>query len=103
LAKTYNRRSFGGEGKSRFPFQRNRNNNGKQRLLLFLKGEAKLKKLDFISILVAAVFGAALVAVVISLLNENSPDTNPTLTQLALAGLLVGAGVQTGVRLTGVS
>lgn len=62
-----------------------------------------MKKLDFVSVLVAAVFGAALVAVVISLLNENSPDTNPTLTQLALAGLIVGAGVQTGVRLTGVS
>jgi ABC-type Fe3+-siderophore transport system permease subunit len=62
-----------------------------------------MKKLDFISILVAAMFGAALVAVVISLLNENSPDSNPTLTTLALAGLVVGAGVQTGVRLTGVS
>lgn len=51
----------------------------------------------------AAVFGAVLVVIIFSIVNEAESGSTPSLATLAAAGAVVGAGVQVGVRLTGVS
>jgi hypothetical protein len=56
-----------------------------------------LKSLDWKSLVVAGLFGAALVAIAFS----DEPEIS--LVSAAATGFLIGAGVQAGVRIVGVS
>lgn len=60
-----------------------------------------MESIDFKSTIVAGLLGAV-VLTVISMFVVDTPDTG-TFATTALTGFVVGAGVQIGVRLTGVS
>lgn len=62
-----------------------------------------MKPLDFTSTLIAGLLGAVLLAALGLLYSLLRSDTEFNFPLLAAAGFVVGAGVQTGVRLTGVS
>jgi hypothetical protein len=69
-----------------------------------------MKPLDFVSTILAGVFGALLLLGVFYIFariftNPEEPSADYAESKLLLlaAGFVVGAGVQTGVRLTGVS
>ena len=62
-----------------------------------------MKPLDWESTIIAGVIGAILFVVIAFFFSMFLSDDDNSVLPMALAGFVIGAGVQTGVRLTGVS
>lgn len=62
-----------------------------------------MKSPDITSTLVAGTLGAALTMLVLTMVLMAKDEDRPPAWEVLLTGFIVGAGVQTGVRLVGVS
>ena len=62
-----------------------------------------MRRLDLVSTLLAGLFGAALTYLIVKAITQNVSDAEGSPWPLLIGGFFVGAGVQMGVRLAGVS
>ena len=62
-----------------------------------------MRRLDLVSTIAAGLFGAALTYLIVKAITANVENADGSPWPLLIGGFFVGAGVQMGVRLSGVS